>query len=546
MSIIGVTGVIAGGKSTGLEMLQRRTNFGPQFGNISFINLDQYSKQLTEANEQVKSARRHFFYKHFPGRWMEINNAFIIENIFTQPALYEEFCSIYVPHIEKVLKNCQQTLVQEDGVPHTFIIEASSIYAYPELYQYFDYMITIDPSEHTERNARVRGVNPKHFKIIKGLYLEQRPRMAIDPTINHKLSSITLNNGTLMELRGKIETAIIIALSNINLDDEYFELAGLMINRLRIKFTESDWNNNPYHNKDHTRTVLTDLILRGHLTETLGNVAIWHDIDHTPMHNYNEVKAVNRMNESQKSGGFSKIRDIWKVSDIIRGTKYDQVITDTDLAIFALSDMSHFTRSPEEIIETETLLFKEYSVYDWRLYQTTHIKVLNNISLLHESFDELYEGIQLAISFLKTFEPKIAWFCGSFGPFTVGHLDVLRKAEKMFDKVVIVKAQNPNKSPNSNHWHKHGGILDNYQVILAETNIPDLLKVTNYTPILVRGIRNQQDVDDANTWIAQINELTQQDIECCLILGRREFSHISSTFVRSLIDSNINADRFLV
>ena len=545
MSIIGVTGVIAGGKSTGLEMLQRRTNFGPQFGNISFINLDQYSKQLTEKNEQVKSARRSFFGKYFPGRWMEIDNAFIIENIFTDPGLYAEFCDIYVPHIEKVLKNCQQTMIPDDGSRHTFIIEASSIYAYPGLYPYFDRMIAIDPSAYTERNANARGVNPKHFKIIKDLYLSQRPKMAVDSWLSYRLNSFALEHGTLMELRGKIEWKVIQAMANIDLNDEYLELADSILNRLD-KFPESYWNDNPYHNKDHTRTVLTDLALRGNLTEVLGNVAIWHDVGHTPTHSHNEIKAIRLMKDSQQGSNVTKIDKLWRVADLIGGTKYEEIIIDPSLALFALSDMSHFTRSPEEIIEVEKLLFKEYSVYDWRLYQIAHIKILNHISSLHDSLEELYDGIQLSISFIKTFEPKIAWFCGTFGPFTVGHLDVLRKAEKMFDKVAIVKAQNPNKPSNGERWRKHEGILDNYQIILAESNIPNLLAVTNYTPILVRGIRNQQDVDDANIWIAQINELTKQNIECCLILGRPEYQHISSTFVRSLIESNINADRFLV
>src|SRR5688572_6111322 len=48
-------------------------------------------------------------------------------------------------------------------------------------------------------------------------------------------------------------------------------------------------------------------------------------------------------------------------------------------------------------------------------------------------------------AFLSAFQPNIGVFAGSFNPFHRGHLNVLEKAERIFDKVIIAFGRNPEK-----------------------------------------------------------------------------------------------------
>src|SRR5688572_24427151 len=54
-------------------------------------------------------------------------------------------------------------------------------------------------------------------------------------------------------------------------------------------------------------------------------------------------------------------------------------------------------------------------------------------------------GAELSIDNMKQFSPKIGLFAGSFNPFHKGHFNVLQKAEKIFDKVIIAFGKNPEK-----------------------------------------------------------------------------------------------------
>jgi pantetheine-phosphate adenylyltransferase len=208
-----------------------------------------------------------------------------------------------------------------------------------------------------------------------------------------------------------------------------------------------------------------------------------------------------------------------------------------------LSDISSFTKSLDEIIEAERLLFKEYSFYDWALYQEKHIEILNDIKKLDILDEDYITGINHAISFTKSFKPKIGWFCGSFNPFTIGHNDILQKAEQQFDKVVLIQAKNPIKSDS--HKLSENANLSNYQIICDVKSIPNLIANTLYKPTLIRGIRNNQDLEDSKIWFEQIREFNP-DVNMILILGDIQYNHISSSFVRNVQSLGKSIDRFII
>lgn len=133
---------------------------------------------------------------------------------------------------------------------------------------------------------------------------------------------------------------------------------------------------------------------------------------------------------------------------------------------------------------------------------------------------------------------KEAIYAGSFDPFTNGHLDIVKKAAKLFDKVAIVVAVNKNKSRTYNAEKMCSAI----EVTLKENNITNCVVGTwdgliadlmrsweiNY---LIRGLRNNIDYNYEEN-MAVVNKLINPNIE--YIYFRADNTAISSSMVKEL------------
>ena len=133
---------------------------------------------------------------------------------------------------------------------------------------------------------------------------------------------------------------------------------------------------------------------------------------------------------------------------------------------------------------------------------------------------------------------KAAIYPGSFDPFTNGHLDIVKKASALFDKVTIVVAVNKNKRRAYDVDEMCLAIEDT----LKENNITncvvgtwdglvaDLMQRRN-VKYLIRGLRNTMDYNYEEN-IAEVNKLINPNIE--YVYFRAENSAISSSMVKEL------------
>lgn len=534
MSLIAITGLIASGKSTAMNMLKSR-HYGDMF-DFEFIDLDQYSKQLRISNVEIQQKQLQFFSTHFPQHDnidILLSPTFIIENIFTNEILYNEYGQIFEQYFIDYLTSLNDP-------NKTYIIECSALFSYPKLAELFDSIIIVEPSKSLHfRNACLRNIPIDHFEIFTSIYNRAIKKLPIKHVL-FNIYHVKLVDGTLLELRSKIEQTLIYCV-HFSIDVEYLMSCMETLSYFDNVFVPEDFGINPYHNEHHTLSVITDLILSGKHTPTLGLVAIFHDYGYIPNNKDNETNAINSFKKWIEPRPDIKIYD--KVRHIISQTTYSDNISD-ESAIFGLSDMSHFLRTPEEIFEVEQLIFKEYNKYAIGQYKQTRIKLLNNIINIHPNFKKLENGINLACGWLKTFQPRIGMFCGSFNPFTVGHLDIVEKAQQMFDKVIIVQGYNRNKPEPKSCEHLVNKL--NVEVISHCESIPRLINSIGYAPILIRGIRNHNDVNDAVEWINQINEFTNYNVNLCMIAGDPSLNHISSSFVRHAESLGSNVSQFVV
>lgn len=134
---------------------------------------------------------------------------------------------------------------------------------------------------------------------------------------------------------------------------------------------------------------------------------------------------------------------------------------------------------------------------------------------------------------------KIAIFPGSFDPITFGHLDLIERASKLFDQVIVVVATNTSKKALLSIDEKIHLIRDSVKVWsnVKVESLPAGLISTYYQEqgacVLVRGVRNTIDFEYENS-IAAINRTQVEDLETVLLYAKDQYRHISSSLVKEI------------
>ena len=142
-----------------------------------------------------------------------------------------------------------------------------------------------------------------------------------------------------------------------------------------------------------------------------------------------------------------------------------------------------------------------------------------------------------------------ALFPGSFDPFTAGHLNILKRALTMFDKVVVAVGINQDKRGFFSMDQRIDIIrqitegLEGVEIIKYDTLTIDKCRELGIKHI-VRGVRNMLDFENERA-IADANRRLAPDIETIIIPTAQEFAHISSSAVRDIITHHGDTSLFL-
>ena len=127
---------------------------------------------------------------------------------------------------------------------------------------------------------------------------------------------------------------------------------------------------------------------------------------------------------------------------------------------------------------------------------------------------------------------------GSFDPPTNGHLDVIQRASKLFDRVVVAVARNNNKSPLFSLIERKELIeesvsdLNNVDVDVFEGLLIDYVKKQNCN-IVIRGIRAVSDFE-FEFQMALMNRKLNEKIETLFMMPRASYSFLSSHLVKEI------------
>ena len=149
---------------------------------------------------------------------------------------------------------------------------------------------------------------------------------------------------------------------------------------------------------------------------------------------------------------------------------------------------------------------------------------------------------------------KTAIYPGTFDPITYGHIDVIKKSLKIFDKVVVATTDNSNKNYHFSIEDRLSMIesslfkdlkfkKNKIKVIPFDTLTINLCKKYKAT-VIIRGLRAVSDFE-YEFQLAGMNKKLNSNIETMFLMSDVENQIISSKFVKEIASLGGNIDRFV-
>ncbi|MDF1875464.1 pantetheine-phosphate adenylyltransferase [Sulfurimonas sp. SAG-AH-194-I05] len=137
---------------------------------------------------------------------------------------------------------------------------------------------------------------------------------------------------------------------------------------------------------------------------------------------------------------------------------------------------------------------------------------------------------------------RTALYPGTFDPITNGHFDVIKRALKLFDEVIIAVATSQDKKPmftldeRTHMINKTIENLKNVRVVSFNNLTVDLAKIHNATT-LIRGLRSASDFE-YELQLSYLNNSLDEEIETVFLMPTLQHAFVSSSFVRNLLKFN--------
>lgn len=133
---------------------------------------------------------------------------------------------------------------------------------------------------------------------------------------------------------------------------------------------------------------------------------------------------------------------------------------------------------------------------------------------------------------------KTAVYPGSFDPVTKGHLDIIERSSKLFDKVIVVASNNTSKTPMFTVDEKVTILeevvshLDNVEVDCFQGLLVDYVDKNN-VDVIVKGLRAISDFE-MEFQMAGMNRKLNPKAETVFLMTATDYSYLSSSIVKEI------------
>ncbi len=131
-----------------------------------------------------------------------------------------------------------------------------------------------------------------------------------------------------------------------------------------------------------------------------------------------------------------------------------------------------------------------------------------------------------------------AIYPGSFDPMTLGHLDIIKRASRLFDEVIMSVVANPGKAALLT-VEVRKTLIKQAVAGIENVRVDDFQGLTvnyarrNNVRVLIRGLRAISDFE-AEMGMAQANKELFSELETIFLMTKAEYSFISSTTVKEV------------
>ena len=134
--------------------------------------------------------------------------------------------------------------------------------------------------------------------------------------------------------------------------------------------------------------------------------------------------------------------------------------------------------------------------------------------------------------------PRVAVYPGTFDPITHGHTDLVTRAARVFEQVVVGIAESPHKTPCfsleeridlANTQLRH---LDNIRIVGFSNLLVDFVR-DNDAGVIMRGLRAVSDFE-YEFQLASMNRNLCEEVETMFLTPDEKYGFISSTLVREV------------
>ena len=145
---------------------------------------------------------------------------------------------------------------------------------------------------------------------------------------------------------------------------------------------------------------------------------------------------------------------------------------------------------------------------------------------------------------------KIAIYPGSFDPITTGHLNIIERASKIFDRLIVCTMVNAGKrSPMFTHEERVDFIrrvtshLPNVEVDCSRELLADYAR-SKGDCVIVKGLRAGSDFEN-EFQMALINRKINPELDTMFLTSEHQFTYLSSSMVKELGSYDVDLTDFL-
>ena len=144
---------------------------------------------------------------------------------------------------------------------------------------------------------------------------------------------------------------------------------------------------------------------------------------------------------------------------------------------------------------------------------------------------------------------KIAIYPGSFDPITSGHLNIIRRAANIFDRLIVCVMVNGSKSPMFTLQERLQMIKDvtgdipNIEVDASSELLAEYARKKG-SCVIVKGLRAGSDFENEFS-MAIINHKINPDLDTMFLTAEHQYMYLSSSTVKELAGYDVDLSEFL-